>query len=526
MTPMTEAQTSLLQSAVGMVLPEAALVGVACLLFVLAVVLPGRLLAVLVGLLGVGIAAGFAAKFGPYEAAAFADPAAATMAAIDPTGAAGFVRWLSLASAAVFLMLAWPELRDDNACEYVGCLLVMAAGASLVGRANDLVSLFLSLEMVSIPTYVLLYLPTRSKPGQEAAVKYFLLSILSSAVMLFGFSYLYGLAGATNLGAVVRVLSSAHADGSVSPMAAVGAVMVIAGMGFKIAAVPFHFYAPDVYQGGPTGVVAQLAVVPKVAGFVALARVFGLFAPAGGKVPFDADATLIPLTLWVLAAVTMTLGNVLALLQDDLKRLFAYSGIAHTGYMLIGLLVASAVPGKAGADAVLFYLVAYALMTAGAFAVLSYLNAGDKSVETVADLDGLGKSNPLAAGLMAVFLFSLIGLPLTAGFAGKLLLFLSAFEVPATGPLQSLPRVLVAVAAVNAAVGAGYYLRAVGAMYLRTPAVEATGRGRWPLTAALACGVATVVLGVYPNPLAEASRRAAGMPTTVPIPAKAVADAR
>jgi NADH-quinone oxidoreductase subunit N len=525
-TPMPEAQTALLQSAVGMVIPEAALVATACFLFVLAVALPRRSVAVLVGLLGVALAAAFAAKFGPTEVAAFGnDPAAATMAAVDPTGAAGFVRWLALASAALFLMLAWPELHDDNACEYVGCLLVMAAGGSLVGRANDLVSLFLSLEMVSIPTYVLLYLPTRSKPGQEAAVKYFLLSILSSAVLLFGFSYLYGLAGTTNLGAVVRVLTAANAEG-VSPMASVAAVMVIAGLGFKVAAVPFHFYAPDVYQGGPTGVVAQLAVVPKVAGFVALARVFGLVAPAGGHVPFDADGSLIPLVLWVLAAATMTFGNVLALLQNDFKRLFAYSGIAHTGYMLIGLLVASSVPGKAGTDAVLFYLVAYTLMTAGAFAVLSYLNNGERPVETVADLDGLGRSNPLAAGLMAVFLFSLIGLPLTAGFAGKLLLFLSAFEVPASGPLQSLPRVLVLIAAMNAAVGAVYYLRAVGAMYLRTPDRAVVGGGRWPLTAALACGVATVVLGVYPNPLAEAARRAAGVPTTVSAPAKAVAVAK
>ena len=321
----------------------------------------------------------------------------------------------------------------------------MTAGTSLVGRANDLISLFLALEMVSIPTYVLLYLPTRSRAGQESAAKYFLLSILSSGVLLFGFSYLYGAAGTTNLGAAVAVLTEAHADWA-APLAAVGAVMVLAGLAFRVAAVPFHFYAPDVYEGGPTGVVAQLAVVPKVAGFVALARVLGLADPAGGRVPFPADATLIPLTLWVIAAVTMTFGNVLGLLQNNLKRLFAYSGIANSGYLLIGLLAAAGrCPAAPAWTRCWCTSWRYTLMTVGAFAVLMYLNSGETPVETVDDLAGLGQANPFAAGLMTVFLFSLIGLPLTAGFVGKLLLFLSAFEVPVDGPLQTMPRVLVVI---------------------------------------------------------------------------------
>ncbi|MGL6094825.1 MAG: NADH-quinone oxidoreductase subunit N, partial [Fimbriiglobus sp.] len=242
----------------------------------------------------------------------------------------------------MLLLVSWPELRDDFACEYVGCLMVVFAGTSLVGRANDLVSLFLALELVSIPTYVLLYLPSRGRPAQEAALKYFLLSVLSSGVMLFGFSYFYGLTGATNLGAVTAVLASQ--DGPTGPLAVVAAVLVIAGLAFRIAAVPFHFYAPDVYEAGPTGVVAMLAFLPKVVGFVALARVFGLIDPPTANVAFGADNSLIPMVLWVLAAVTMTVGNAMALLQDNLKRLFAYSGIAHTGYMLMGLLVASSLP--------------------------------------------------------------------------------------------------------------------------------------------------------------------------------------
>ena len=320
--------------------------------------MPRRLPAVALALAGVAGAAVAAALLGGQEVASFWRTVEGTqfdprsVAPFDPTGLAAFVRWLALGSAAVFLLLAWPEMRDDNAADYAACTLVVAAGLSLVGRANDLVSLFLALELVSIPTYVLLYLPVRTRLSQEAAVKYFLLSVLSSAILLFGFSYLYGLTGTTNLGAVVQTLSEAHRQ-SVSPMALVAAMMVVAGLGFRVTAFPFHWYAPDVYEGGPTGVVAQLSFVPKVAGLVALARVLGLLSPPIDRLPFDSIHTLIPLMLWIVAAATMTFGNVLALLQDNLKRLLAYSGIAHGGYMLLGLVVALSLPEArhgAGAD--------------------------------------------------------------------------------------------------------------------------------------------------------------------------------
>jgi NADH-quinone oxidoreductase subunit N len=304
--------------------------------------------------------------------------------------------------------------------------------------------------------------------------------------------------------------------------------MVVAGLGFRITAVPFHFYAPDVYEGGPTGVVAQLAFVPKVAGLVALARVLGMLSPPATALPFDAAHTLIPLTLWVLAVVTMTFGNVMALLQDNLKRLLAYSGIAHGGYMLIGLVVASALPeargaapAQSGVDAVLFYLVAYGLMTVGAFAVLmSLAAAGAEKADTVDDLAGLGQTRPAAALLMTVFLLSLIGLPLTAGFMGKFLLFVGAFDAPATGPMRNMYRILAVVAAVNAAIGAVYYLRIIGVMYLRSPLRpnEAT-RYQPAFAAAVACAAATLVLGVYPKPVADAAKRAIPLTDDRPQPA-------
>ncbi len=513
MTPPSDLLTALQTTAYRLILPEVALLAVACLLFVVGLVAPRRLVALAGGLLGLGLAAALALapQVGGAELGLFGDPAVArTLAPFDPTGAAGFVRWLALGTAVIVLLAAWPELLDGSAAEYVGCVLVVAAGTSLCGRANDLVSLFLSLELLSIPTYVLLMVAGRGKPGQEAAVKYFLLSVLSSAVMLFGFSYLYGLAGSTNLGAVVATLANAHAV-AVNPLAVVAAVLVVAGIGFRITAVPFHFYAPDVYQSGPTGVVTLLATAPKVAGFVALARLFGLVTPAAG-LPFDAAHTLVPLALWTLAVATMTVGNVLALLQSDLRRLLAYSGVAHGGYMLIGLVTASAGAAPAGAglptgvDAVLVYLVAYGLMTAGAFAVLLHLG---ETVRTTDDLAGLGGTHPVSAGLLAVALLSLIGLPLTAGFVGKFLLFIAAFNAPADTPMGGLFRVLAVVAAVNAAIGAVYYLRLLGAMYLRT-ALHLLPAGRFgpALLAAAICAAGTVGLGVYPKPVADAARAA------------------
>ncbi len=539
MNPFPEIATEFLTGAVRFVIPEVILLGVACLLFVQAVTLPARWLSVVLGLGGLVAAAVVALVFDlrGSEVAAFWEigakaDAPRTLASIDPTGAASFVRWLALASGFLFVLMCWRELTWDTAGEYVACVLVLTTGVSLVGRVNDLVSLFLSLEMVSIPTYVLLYLPSRTRESQESAVKYFLLSVLSSGVLLFGFSYLYGVTGSTNLSAIASTLTTAHKT-DVNPLVLVGIVMAIAGLGFRIAAVPFHFYAPDVYQGAPTGVVAQLAFVPKVAGFVALAKVLGLLDPftaTGYEIPFDAARTLIPLTLWVLAAVTMTFGNVLALLQNNLKRLFAYSGIAHTGYMLLGLVVASALPAatdplsppiQSGIDSVLFYLAAYGLMTVGAFAVLMYLSGGDREAVTVDDLAGLGQSRPFAAALLTLFLISMIGLPLTAGFAGKLQLFLGAFDAVAPSGSKSMYRVLVGVAALNAAIAAVYYLRTIAAMYQRTSLhpEKIPARGYFAMCAALLCAGGTIFFGLYPQPLAKFARQSAPLEDTRPTPA-------
>ncbi|QJW93969.1 NADH-quinone oxidoreductase subunit N [Frigoriglobus tundricola] len=508
--------------------PEIALVGTACVLFLFGCVYSHRRLWFAVSLLGVGLAAALAVTV-PAPV-----PDVLTAAPLVPDGAAEFVRWVALIAALVLLFVAWGEVERSNAAEYYACLLVAAAGVSLVGRANDLITLFLSLELISIPTYILLYLPARSKLSQEAAVKYFLLSVMSSAVMLFGFSYLYGLTGSTNLTVIADALTKAHADVgprvAPNPMALLAAVMVIAAVGFRVTAVPFHFYAPDVYEGGPAGVIAQLAFFPKVAGFVALARVFGLLGADVRNLPFDTN-TQVPLLLWILAVMTMCLGNMLALLQDNVRRMLAYSGVAHGGYMLMGVVVASSLPDAhstpdvGGIDAVLVYLVAYGMMTVGAFAVILFLSTPERPVESIDDLAGLGQTNPISAGAMAVFMFSLIGLPLTAGFAGKFLLFVGAFSAPTDTPvMRNLYEVMAVFAAVNAAVGAYYYLRVVGVMYLRTPIrPAATSRSVPTFLAAVALAAGTLFFGIYPEPIARAARKAAPVPT---VPARATADAR
>ena len=423
-----------------------------------------------------------------------------------------FFKGLALAGAFVLVLVSWNEVPDDQAAEYHACLLLITAGVCLTGAANELITLFLALEVVSIPTYILLYLPRSDERAQESAMKYFLLSIFSSALLLFGFSYLYGTAGTTNLKALGEALTR-PAPG-VAGLALTALVMVTAGIGFRITAVPFHFYAPDVYQGTTPAAAALLSFVPKVAGFAALLRVFGftlgLLDPGQPFVGQVLEGQGLKL-LWILAAVSMTLGNVLALLQNDLKRLMAYSSVAHAGYMLVALAAAPLLGGSApvaGVEAVIFYLVAYAAMTIGVFAVISYLSTPRRPVESVDDLAGLSVSHPLAALLMVLFLFSLIGMPVTAGFWGKFQLFFGAMDVPpetaAAGGSQSLVWfiVLVVIGVVNAAIGAWYYLRIAAVMYLRTP-LHPLERPRFGpvLVGIWICALVTLAVGVYPLPL-------------------------
>jgi NADH-quinone oxidoreductase subunit N len=505
------------------VLPEAVLGVMACVLFLGGTFKASRSLWGAVALLGL-VLAGVALWY----SARMEVPAGLAFLYVSPVQSNRLVVWfkvVALVGSAVLLLFTWDDVPDEHAADFHGCLLLMTAGSCLTGAANDLITLFLALELVSIPTYVMLYLPREDAQAQEAALKYFLLSVFSSGLFLFGLSYLYGVTGTTNLPALTETLVQGRdnlndASEGARHLAAwpgltlVALVLVLSGLGFRITAVPFHFYAPDVYQGTSTGMAALLAFIPKLVGFAALIRLLGLVPLSDSVWAGKVIGVQLPMLLWIVAAVSMSLGNGLALLQTNIKRMLAYSSVAHSGYMLIGLTVAPALTSGAGGsvggvEATLFYLLAYGSMTTGAFAVIHYLSSGERSVETIDDMAGVGRSNPGAALLMALFLFSLIGIPLTGGFMGKLLLFFNALDAP--GEVQTwlgirfqLYHVLAILGVLNAAVGAWYYLRVVTIMYLRDPVYAPGARKSVPLWGALAaCAVLTVGLGVYPNPMVK-----------------------
>ena len=428
-------------------------------------------------------------------------------------------RLFILLTGLILLGMAHDQVDDGRAPEFFGSLLMIHAGAMLVVASNELVFLFVGLELVSIPTYLLLYLSRRTEATQEAATKYFFLSIFSSGFLLFGLAYLYGMAGVSNLKALSYLIHSDHSvPGLPHPdLGIIAAVFVMAGLGFRVAAVPFHFYAPDVYQGAPTIVTAMLAWIPKAIGFVAILRTLTAILPSDHAYIVN---KLVVLT-WLIAVVTMTLGNTVALAQTNLKRLFAYSSISHAGYLMIGVAVAfrngdiakdqvEAIPQVLGSEAILFYLVTYALMTLGAFAVIIGLSTPERPVETLDDLAGLFRTHPVMALAMSICLFSLAGIPPMAGFLGKLNLFVAAFQA-STGDDARMYRSLALIGVINSAIGAYYYLKIVVAMYYRDPIGEPLRpRITWPTAAAIGtCSALSLLLTPLAQPIFSASRSSA-----------------
>jgi len=440
-----------------------------------------------------------------------------------------YVRWLVLVVGLAILLMSARPAADVQAPEYAGTLVFAIAGMMLVASARELVLLFLGLEMISIPTYVLLYLGRRDVNSQEATAKYFFLSIVSSAVMLYGFSFLYGAAGTTELTGVRAVLLGATADGTIW-FARLALVLIFAGLGFKLTAVPFHFYAPDVYQGTTNTNAAVLSVLPKLGSLVALVRIVVVAMPG-----LEAYGWRIAL---VVALLTMTLGNVVALWQDNIRRLLAYSAIAHGGYLLIGLAVALAsgagattAAGFDGVGGILYYAAVYSLATTGALATLVYLGRGAREIDTIEDLAGVGRTSPGAGAAMAVFMFSLAGVPPLAGFWGKLNLFTGALSVHAPEGGDGVQRdwfiALAVVGVINAAISAAYYLRIIAVMYFRPPADNA-GKAEGGVGAALAmtmCAVLVCVVGVIPDPL-QIGANAASQSIRVPAGVAVAVDAK
>ncbi|MDX2016682.1 MAG: NADH-quinone oxidoreductase subunit N [Planctomycetota bacterium] len=375
----------------------------------------------------------------------------------------------------------------SNRAEFYAFFLFSLTGLMLCASADDLIWLFLALELTSLPTYIMVVMSgaaggTKGK-SQEAGVKYFFLGALGAAVFLYGFALIYGGTGSTNFNAIHQHFTTQGING----IALAGLVLAVLGLAFKIAAVPMHFYTADVYEGASAQVSAFLAFVPKTAGFVGLLLLAGMVgwaygpgsSPAGalgtGVVKPVAGGSALPetlrLTLWVVAALTMTVGNVLAIYQTSVKRMLAYSSIAHSGYMLVGVIVG---PGndpasfaKNGVSAVLFYLLAYGVMNLGAFAVVASLERDRKDsaepgeVETVDGLKGLCKTHPALGWTMVICSLGLLGFPPLLGFWGKFPLFTSAISA---GEIT-----LVIVLGLNSAISAYYYLRLVWACFVEAP---------------------------------------------------------
>ena len=417
-----------------------------------------------------------------------------TPVAADPLSAFG--RWLALAIGAVMVLVAWRPLAAGGTPEYIGSLLLVVAGLMLVASAANLILLFVGLELISIPTYILLTLGRRDPASQEASAKYFYLSVLASAILLYGFSFLYGITGSMQMAGFSHSPLAAPTGFELLGKAAM--VLIVAGLCFRVTVVPFHFYAPDVYQGTIQANAGLLAVLPKAAGLIALVRlvVLGMpeMAPYAWKI------------IMALSILTMTLGNLMALWQDNVRRLMAYSSIANAGYMLIGLSVCLT-PGASGfwdgIGAMFFYLCVYAAATLGTFAVLTHLGRQRQQIEAIEELAGLGNAQPAMAAALSVCLISLTGLPPAAGLWGKLFLFGGALNVQASGgPLRPWFVALAIIGVLNSAVGAYYYLRIIGLMYFRESlaAPRAEG-GRGSYIAAMLCSLAVLVFGFYPGPL-------------------------
>jgi NADH-quinone oxidoreductase subunit N len=421
-----------------------------------------------------------------------------------------YLRWLNLASGLLLVLLNFRPLIKGGTQEAIGSLLLAIAGGMLVVSANDLILLFIALELISIPTYILLYLGPGDVGCQESAAKYFFLSVLASAILLYGFSFIYGIAGTMNLhGIRIALASLPDMPKGFDNLAKLALALTFAGLCFRLAAVPFHFYAPDVYQGTTNSNAALLSVIPKAAGLAVLVRL--VWAAMSNMGPFAWQITM------AVSILTMTLGNTMALWQDNPRRMMAYSSIAHAGYLLIGLAAALAMrndpsPGPwYGIEAMLFYLCVYAIATLGTFAVLELLGQPSRRIESIDELAGLGRTRPAAAAMMAVFMFSLTGIPPLAGFWGKLQIFGSALCVfdGAGQHLHSWFTGLAIVGVLNAAISAGYYLRIVGVMYFRATSAASRAEGGFGVwTAAVACALVTVFIGFYPRPLVKASNQA------------------
>ncbi len=379
-------------------------------------------------------------------------------------------------------------------------LLLSAAGMMLLAAARDLIVVFLGIELMSISVYILAGLNRRSSRAAEAALKYFLLGAFSTGFLLYGIALVYGATGSTELNAIGRAVSS-QAFGN--PMLLVGIGLLVVGFGFKVAAVPFHMWTPDVYEGAPTPFTAFMAVAVKAGAFAAFLRVWIEAFPSVAPSWHSA--------LWWLAVVTMVAGNVIALQQKNMKRLLAYSSIAHAGYLLVAVVANS----RIGTSAFLFYLIAYMFATMGAFAVVIALDTAGERNQSLADYAGLWSVRPWLASAMAVFMLALLGFPIFGGMG----FFAKWYVIQAALAARHPQTILAVVLVLTSVISAGYYLGVVLVMFMRPRPADAPAPARVPLLTSLVIGgtaVALLVYGVAPTGMVDLARIAT--PAVSPLP--------
>lgn len=394
------------------------------------------------------------------------------------------VVFLLISATIILISIRYVEIERINLGEYYGLILFATVGMMFMPSATDLLSFYLSLELMSMAFYVLTAFMRKDPKSIEAGIKYFLTGVFASGVILYGIAFLYGASGTTNLKAIEAFIGTQEIASS--PSLIMSFVLLVTGFGFKIAAVPFHMWAPDVYEGSPTPITAFLSAGSKAAAFSVMLRVFvngfGLTSGSWWQI------------LWIVAVLTMTLGNIVALVQTSFKRLMAYSSIAHAGYILMGLIAAS----QTGLAAVIVYVVGYAFMTLGAFTLVILLCKKNHRGDQISDFRGLARTNPFVAGTFILFALSLIGIPPTAGFVGKLFLFNAAIQ----GGFYW----LAIIGVLNSAVSLYYYFRVVKVMYMEDPPDGLILSFSPGMKVALGLtSFITLFLGLYPEPLIKAA---------------------
>ena len=483
------------------ILPELFVVGAACILLVLDPITPPSKKDALAWMsLGVLVLC-FLMTMGHFHDRVFAF---SDLLVVDSY--ASFWKLLLYVVSGLTILLSMTYLKEEgiDLAEYYGFILLSLAGMMIMVSGADLLTIYLGIELMSISLYVMAGFKRFEARSIESSAKYFILGSFSSGILLYGISLLYGVAGSTRLAEIAVAINGRGVE---DPMVMIATMLLIVGFGFKVAAVPFHMWTPDVYQGAPTSVTAFMAVASKAASFAAFLRV--LLEGFGGVKP-NWNGLILAVCL-----VTVGLGNIVAVVQTNVKRMLAYSSIAHAGYALIGLVVAGSVANgdpiaSKGVSSVMLYLAIYSFMTLGAFAIVALLRKGGLEGEELEDFTGLSKRHKGAAFLMLVFMVSLAGIPPTAGFIGKFYLFMAAVNAGMAW--------LAVVGLIFAAVSAFYYFRVVMVMYMREPTSEQEPETRLAFspatTVVLACAIGGVVfLGIYPGPLVSVTTSA-----VIPLP--------